>query len=148
MGGIFLTTATFPLLLSRFHRLLFNLLLRKRIHGKFRPKSSIITMAHNPPGQRAAMRINNFYLAPLAIGPSEAQPAETASKESAAAKPLSQFSTHTLSAELLRLIDLAQAQPEVRPGVVDAAKNNLAQGLYTTPASAQQTAHAILNAAE
>jgi hypothetical protein len=94
------------------------------------------------------MRINNIYLSPLAISPSEGQTAEAASKESAAANPLSQVSTHTLSAELLRLIDLAQAQPEVRPGVVDAAKNSMAQGLYATAASAEQTAHAILNAKE
>jgi hypothetical protein len=95
------------------------------------------------------MQINNLYLSHLAVNPPAAQTAaETASKESAAASPLAESSSHTLSPELLRLISLAQAQPEVRPEAVQQARTSLAQGVYASAASADQTAHAILNAAE
>jgi len=95
------------------------------------------------------MRINNLYLSYLPISPAEGQSAgETAGKDNAPASPVVGSSSHTLSPELLRLIGLAQSQPEVRPEVVEQARNNLAQGVYATPASAEQTAQAILNAAE
>lgn len=95
------------------------------------------------------MQINNYYLAHLAVSPAEAQvAAETTSKDSAAANPLAGPSTHILSPELLRLIGLVQAQPEVRPEAVAQARTSLAQGVYATAASAEKTAHAILNAVE
>ena len=52
---------------------------------------------------------------------------------------------YTPSSALLRLIDLARQQPDVREERVRAASQRLEQGIYHTPASAAETAAAILD---
>jgi hypothetical protein len=95
------------------------------------------------------MQINNYYLSPAALSPAEPQSgAEPIAPANPAAKVQGGASTHTLSPELRRLIRLAGEQPEVRPEVVQQTKERLAQGLYAAPASAEQTADAILKASE
>jgi hypothetical protein len=95
------------------------------------------------------MQINNFYLSPFTVSPAETpNPAEPPSKNTPASNPLDASSSHTLSPELLHLIALVQNEPEVRPEAVQQAATRLSQGFYSTPASAEQTASAILNASE
>jgi hypothetical protein len=91
------------------------------------------------------MQINNYYLSPLGISPAEGKP--TVDGPGNAAAPDAEVgNTHTLSPELVHLIQLAGQEPEVRPEVVQQAQDRLAQGTYNSPVSAEQTAKAILTA--
>ena len=91
------------------------------------------------------MRINNFFLPQLTVGPSEAKP-EIAARSDAPATTLQEPAGHSLSPELLGLIQRVHQDSEVRPDVVLQAKQKLSQGLYATQSSADQTAAAILQA--
>ena len=90
------------------------------------------------------MQINNYYLSPLGIGPMEGQPNVDSPGNSGG--PDLQNPAHTLSPELTRLIQLVDGEPEVRADVIKVVQDRLAQGVYSLPASAEQTAQAILQA--
>ena len=90
------------------------------------------------------MQINNYYLSPLGIGQTEGQPVVDSPGNSGG--PDLQSQAHSLSPELTRLIQLVGQEPEVRADVVKTVQDRLAQGIYLLPASAQQTAQAILQA--
>jgi hypothetical protein len=85
-------------------------------------------------------------LDPLAAGPAEKADAVQGGQESSAAKLPTQASGYSPSAELLHLTAAAKQQPEVRADVVRNVALRLGQGHYSTPAIANQTADAILNA--
>jgi hypothetical protein len=85
-------------------------------------------------------------LDPLAAGPAEKPDAVQGGQESSAAKVSGQASGYSPSAELLHLTVAAKQQPEARADLVRQVGLRLSQGHYSTPASANQTADAILNA--
>ena len=94
------------------------------------------------------MQINNYYLSPLGVGQAGGQSVTEPAGKEPVASPAQLSSSHTTSADLLRIISLVQQEPEVRPATVQQVVQRLDQGWYAMPASAEQTAEAILKASE
>jgi DNA-directed RNA polymerase sigma subunit (sigma70/sigma32) len=98
------------------------------------------------------MRIDNTYLKNLEV-PSQttasgsARPVEARSSGETA-NSLQAASQHVPSPELLRYLDQLRDTPEVRPQELARVAARLQQGHYSTAEAAQQTAEAILKAAE
>lgn len=91
------------------------------------------------------MQINNYYLSPLGVSPTEGK--STVDAAGNAVNPeATDLNSHTLSPELLRLIHLVGQDPELRTDVVQQVQDRFAQGVYLLPTSAEQTAEAILKA--
>jgi hypothetical protein len=83
--------------------------------------------------------VNNAPLTPQA----GIEAAASASVDTTAASAAPTVSTYTPSAELVRLLDQARAQPVVRADRVQAAIERLQQGYYHTSTSIAQTAEAV-----
>ena len=97
------------------------------------------------------MRIDNTYLKNLEVT-SQTAASGTRSGETRqsgeTADPLQATSEHVPSPELVHYLEQLQDTPEVRPEEVSRVASRLRQGHYATPQAAQQTAEAILKAAE
>ncbi len=98
------------------------------------------------------MRIDNTYLKNLEV-PSHATASGTARsaetrQNGETANPLQATSQHVPSPELLHYLGQLQETPEVRPEEIARVGSQLHQGHYATAEAAQQTAEAILKAAE
>ncbi len=98
------------------------------------------------------MRIDNTYLKNLEVPSNStasgaARSAETRSSGETA-NSLQSPSQHVPSPELLRYLGRLQETPEVRSEELARVAARLQQGHYTTGEAAQQTADAILKAAE
>jgi hypothetical protein len=98
------------------------------------------------------MRIDNTYLKNLEV-PSQTAASGTARsgetrQSGETADPLQATSQHVPSPELLHYLQQLQDTPEARPGEVTRVAARLREGHYATPEAAQQTAEAILKAAD
>lgn len=97
------------------------------------------------------MRITNTNLKELgllAASDAEKTPTVQNAKDAAGAQPAAQTDGYFPSNELIHLTALATQEPEERPDVVRQVLQQMGDGAYSTPASAEQTADAILNAIE
>ncbi len=96
------------------------------------------------------MRIDNSYLSGLTAGETRGSqgPGEAGQKGEARADRAATSSSHVPSPELARLRALLQASPASRSDVLDRVGQRLKSGYYLTQDAAQQTADALLNAAE
>ncbi len=101
------------------------------------------------------MRIDNTYLQNAEV-PQQTKAGRAARSTAAhqaadtadtAGRPNDQ-SEHVPSPELQHYAALVQQEPEVRDDRLQAVAQRLRQGYYSTPASAQQTAAAILKAVD
>jgi hypothetical protein len=101
--------------------------------------------------RQIAMRINSNRSQPIPLPTADGAVGTTpptAGNDTAADRPVAALGGYAPSPELQQLTVLAQLQPDVRPDVVRAVVARLSQGYYTTPASAEQTAQAMLGAVD
>lgn len=96
------------------------------------------------------MRINNTYLSGLTVSWVEGPPLQPrgprrTGKPGDAAQELG---AHLPSPELVHWTTLAAGEPEIRAELLKTVVERLAQRFYLTPASAEQTAEAMIQAEE
>jgi hypothetical protein len=99
-------------------------------------------------GRENPMRINNVHLNGLVVGQVREPEEKDAIRPEAADSESLASSKHTPSAELTRLVSLAQEEPPVRSAAVAQATARLDAGDYLTHESALATAHALIRAQE
>ena len=92
------------------------------------------------------MKISNLGVTSTPLPSQQLGAIASVGGQSAPSGAASETSAYTPSSELIKLVDLARQQPEVRTERVQAATQRLQQGDYQTPAAAHQTAVAMLAA--
>lgn len=93
------------------------------------------------------MRISNTILKQLGVdaaGHAEKTPPSQNGEEVAPKKAAMEAGGYSPSVEVVQFTTLAKQVPEIRTEVVNQAVLRLKQGYYSTPASAVQTAEALL----
>jgi len=91
------------------------------------------------------MKIDNNGVSQTSVTPAQPTPGAVPTQPASVGSAASESDSYTPSAELARLIGLANQEPAVRDNRVRDVMQRLQSGEYLTPQSAAKTADAILN---